>query len=100
MSARNTDVRRWRTILDCVLIVLILLFAGARYLNVQARSQAQTSSPVLANHPLPATGLSVQSDSPPSIPELDSNGWAAVFAAENAALTLPIYFNDLPFVVH
>ena len=100
MSARTTLTRHWRAILDCLLIVLIILVAGAGHLPVQAgtaaQAQAQQSQ---AGYALAATGLSLENTQAPAAPQLDNNTLAGIIAAENAALTEAIFFNDLPFVV-
>jgi len=100
MNSRTILTRRWRAILDCILILLILLVASAKYLNAQASSAAQASpQQFLAIAPLPADGLDLQSTQTPALPELDNKILAQIIAAENAALTLPLYLSELPFLV-
>jgi ABC-type enterobactin transport system permease subunit len=100
MNARTTLIRHWRAILDCLLIVLIILVAGAAHLPVQAgpAMQGQTLQ-IQAGDALAATGLSLENTQAPAAPQLDNNTLAGIIAAENAALTEAIFFNDLPFVV-
>jgi hypothetical protein len=100
MSARTTLTRHWRAILDCLLIVLIILVAGAGHLPVQAGTAAQAQAQQSSTGDLmTATGLGLEDAQPPAAPQLDNNTLAGIIAAENAALTEAIFFNDLPFVV-
>jgi len=100
MSARIILTRHWRAILDCLLIVLVILAAGVAHLPVQAGSAAQDQAQQSqAGDLLAEAGLGLEDSQPPAAPQLDNNILAGIIAAENAALTEAIFFNDLPFVV-
>lgn len=101
MSANPLPYRRLRIILDCALVVLVILIAGANYLSGQARPEAGS----VAGETLIADGRRLSDAGLPSaqlapdLPVLDNNTLAAMIAAENAALTPPIHFTDLPLVI-
>jgi hypothetical protein len=102
MSANPSPYRRVRVILDCILVVLVILIAGANFLSGQARPEPNLTKPggLVSSGP-PLSRLDLESPPPaPASPALDNNTLAAVIAAENAALTPPIHFLDLPLVVH
>lgn len=102
MNASPSSYRRLRIILDCTLVILVILLAGANFLSGQARADAHLTEPgTLVSSGPPLSGPGTESI-PPGLasPALDNNALAAVIAAENAALTPPIHFIDLPLVVH
>jgi hypothetical protein len=85
MNRKPTFRRGLRLFLDCMVIALILLIASPARLPGM-RSTAHAASP--------ATRLA----SP--LAPLDSITAAGLMAAEDAALTEPIFFVDLPITVH
>jgi hypothetical protein len=104
MNAVDSPSRRLRTLLDCLLILLLILVLSAQdqlvlgqvrqplSAGAQAADSSLFPSPALvdqglANEPQPA-GQAPQ----------DNNTLAAMIAAENAALTLPQYLVGLPVV--
>lgn len=101
MSPNPLPYRRLRIILDCVLVVLVILIAGANYLSGQASPEAASAAgEALVARGLPLSEADLPSDQPePAMSMLDNNTLAAMIAAENAALTPPIHFTDLPLVL-
>jgi hypothetical protein len=110
MNAQTMRFRRFRLILDCILITLFLLLASAKALHVQAGSrltglhpQASAGEAFLAG-PLTLSNVDLANPGPASVQPapgravLDNNTLAAMIAAENAALTPPIHFVDLPVI--
>lgn len=101
MSANRSPNHRFRIILDCTLVLLVILIAGANFLSGQARPEADSAAQqaqVSAAPPLSGAGLENALPAPASA-ALDNNTLAAMIAAENAALTPPILFTDLPLVI-
>ena len=105
MTTNGIPFRRLRMMLDCTLIFLLILIVIANYLPVQAKTRYQPFAPdainaeaiTLSNHGAENLGLaSVNPSHDLVLP--DNNLLAAMIAAENAALTLPQYFIDLPMI--
>jgi hypothetical protein len=88
----STAVHRLRWILDLVLILLFLLVCLGETPPVLARIESrgpELAAPIaFSNQELPV-GLIA----------LDPNAQAALIAAENSALTEPIFWVDLPLIV-
>jgi hypothetical protein len=101
MSANRSPNHRFRIILDCALVLLVILIAGANYLSGQARSEAGSAAgEALVSAASPLSDADLATAQPvPALPALDNNTLAAMIAAENAALTPPILFTDLPLVI-
>ncbi len=101
MSEHKILSQRWRAIFDCTLIALIILMAAANHLPAQARPEPQASTKAtLAADPMTLTDLNLaSSQATPALPELDNNTLAAMIAAENAALTLPLHLVDIPLII-
>ncbi len=101
MTARAFPSRRFRTILDCSLVLLLILISlpGERPIQARARSQplprdAYALEPSGPSNRNPASQAPASSDPPAELAPQDDNQLAAMIAAENAALTLvniPIY---------
>ncbi len=96
---------RLRTLLDCCLVLLLILLITAQGQPVQAQTRLQPlAAGGLATGPLPAPQtaaaiLGLPGESPSSgLTSLDNNTLAALIAAENAALTLPQYWINLPVI--
>ena len=105
MKPRTIELRRWRIILDCVLVLLVVLLAVAGYRPARAGDDRQAfsvSAPVADSTALrdsqSATARASSVNPSPDQPLLDNNTLAEIIAAENAALTLPQYLVDLPMV--
>ncbi len=99
-SARARGVRKFRRILDAILILLVLMIVAGTPTLARAGSGQRTdfSAPAAVGHS-PVAGVAVNSTNPhPVLAPLDDNTLAAVIAAENSALTPPIYFVDLPLI--
>ncbi len=91
MSTQPALRGKLRTILDCVLVFLLILVASANHLAA-ARDVLATEAMTLATSDQVGTNPGVDQ------PMVDNNALAGMIAAENAALTLPIHFVDLPLV--
>ncbi len=101
MTTRAFLNRRFRTILDCSLVLLLILISLPSERPIQARTRSQP--PPRDAYTLESTGPSnrnpaiqapASSDPPLELAPQDDNQLAAMIAAENAALTLvniPIY---------
>ena len=102
MRANRSSHRRLRVILDCTLVILVILLGCANFLSGQASADAHlTGLGTLVSSGPSLSSPGTESIPPgPASPALDNNALAAVIAAENAALTPPIHFIDLPLVVH
>jgi hypothetical protein len=99
MIDRAYPKRRFRTILDCSLVLLLILAAIPGERRSQARAGAQ---------PLPREGYALESTNPSANQEparnapseelapQDDNLLAAMIAAENAALTMLNTVIDVP----
>jgi hypothetical protein len=114
MKTHSPAARRWRAILDGLLILLLVLVLTAR--DEGAQAQARERAPVRYEAPASqalgsegATGpmaaelsleevAPVQPEALPAPAALDNNTLAAMIAAENAALTEQQYWLDLPLV--
>jgi hypothetical protein len=98
MSAHGFTRRRWRLLLDCVLITLALLSAAVHFLPVAAKPDPRQSAGMAAvTAPADPGDLDgVVSSSTASETPLDNELLAAMIAAENATLTGANYFLDLP----
>jgi hypothetical protein len=101
MSTNPSPYRRIRLILDCALVLLVILMAGAIFLPGQAGYVANYATrDALASAGLPFSNQGMASaQSAQALPDLDNNTLAAMIAAENAALTPPIHFIELPLLV-
>jgi hypothetical protein len=91
---------RLRRVLDCLLILLVLLIVAGDPLTARAGSVASGGGVIPAAVRTAAFGgtangalNSERVGAPP-----DGNTLAAVIAAENSALTPPLYFVDLPLI--
>lgn len=101
MNTQPLPFRRLRTIFDCVLVTLLILFVVTKYLPVQARSEPRPpAAQVMAagrgalSDPIPASANAARDRA-----LLDATTSAAIIAAENAALTLPYFSLNLPAVI-
>ena len=101
-ETHSNAYRRLRLALDVILILLMILIASGNRLAVRAGSAGHT---VTAGQPAPvgepmmapkAASRNAQS----AATLIDNNTLAEVIAAENAALTPPLYFSDLPLIKH
>jgi hypothetical protein len=112
MIAHALASRRFRAILDCLLILLLALVLSTHDDNARAQAGSRAaagdaigyeSMTLLGNNPVvdsPADHAPANL-SPLTAPAvLDNNTLAAVIAAENAALTPPQYLLDLPLLQH
>lgn len=100
MSTRPLHLRRLRTILDGALIILIILVAATSFLPFHAKPAAQASSQErLAVAPLSLSDMGAENfQLATGAGLLDNNTLAAMIAAENATLTPPQYFVELPLI--
>ncbi len=107
MNAGTIPSPRLRALLDLILAVALVLLLVLTARDSRAQARAQRSLPdaaplAVAPGPLPQTGPPVNSlaAEPPGsgLPSLDANTLAAVIAAENAALMLPMYGTHLPVI--
>ncbi len=96
MNANHNPRRRIRGILDGILVVLLILSAGWSFRQVEAQS-GRPEPPAPAAAPLPADQPAEGPESEQSL--IDTKILAGMIAAENAALTPPLFFVDVPFVV-
>lgn len=102
-AAPSMAYRRVRLVLDCILILLILWVASGNWLAARAEP-ARQAEPVGQSEPINQAGdpgtAPADAARQPSSAQVDNNTLAAVIAAENAALTPPIYFTDMPLISH
>lgn len=99
MSANRFTFQRLRIILDCTLVVLLILLVSAGYLTAQARSRVSAPAADSLSSGPPLTSDDLAGAQPAAASSaLDDDTLAAVIAAENAALTPPSYFTELPLV--
>lgn len=100
MSTQPALRGKLRTILDCVLVFLLILVASANHLAAQAKTgQQPAASDVLVTQTMTlSAGDLIGANPGVNQPLADNNTLAGMIAAENAALTLPIHFIDLPLV--
>ena len=106
MKSRPLAIRRWRAILDGLLILLLALALSGR----DGRAQAQVRYPASPGKAAGLETVSLPGDlaqeaagmpgAAPAAVELDNNTLAAMIAAENATLALPQFSLDLPLVQH
>ncbi len=90
-----------RAVLDCVLVLTLLIIVAGPRLASGSRSKAQTGHAVLPNR---QSGFQAIVPARPVVGQprtllVDNDILAAMIAAENSALTPPIYFNDLPLII-
>lgn len=92
-SARSTAYRRLRLALDVFLILLVIWVAlGFRPAGLAAQNGAMLPA-------AEASGLDTQAGTAAAPVVVDDETLAAMIAAENGALTPPIYFNELPVIL-
>ena len=99
--------RRFRTILDCCLILALILLLSAEDFPAQAKTSNQhytkdaivTEMMILSNDS-PATDILTGVNPSLDLAQLDDNTLAAMIAAENAALTASQYLLSLPVILH
>ena len=99
-SAESKSHRKLLRVMDCMLILLVLLIVIGDPSITRADSELPGGISVPANGGSAlAAGSPVNSlNTMPVVAPLDDNTLAAVIAAENSALTPPIYFVDLPLI--
>jgi hypothetical protein len=87
-------------VLDTILILLIILIASNQRMMVRAVIDQQSSTDSWVTVASGVGGASVSKYVQPTPALLDDQTLAAMIAAENAALTPPLYFDTLPLIVH
>ena len=106
MKTTPIPLRRFRTILDGCLIIFVMLLLIANVHQVLAGGASLSSNPGIPV--VQSTAISIRghtdkdlvgSDPVPNLMVLDNNTLAAMFAAENSALTSPQYLSDLPLII-
>ncbi|HSB65421.1 MAG TPA: hypothetical protein VLD65_02525 [Anaerolineales bacterium] len=107
MKAKGIKLHRIRWILDGLLLVAVILVVIARIQPTQAHAETQSSPQVIlaessqafTDQPQVSGMDDVTQAITTSIP-LDDITLAALMAAENAALTPPLYLTGLPIISH
>jgi hypothetical protein len=96
MTIKASSTRRFRTILDCSLILLLILIALTSERPIQAKVGFQpmpgntyVDIPSNLARPNALKPGPVNADHPAELAPQDDNTLAAMIAAENAALNLP-----------
>jgi hypothetical protein len=100
MQSSAPAYRRLQLVLDCILILLLMLIASGNRLAVRAEPNQQAAPAAMDLGMNPVAPDSSPVDAQPAPALLDDNTLAAMIAAENAALTPPLYFSDLPLIHH
>ena len=100
MSGKTLKPVQPRLILDCCLLISLVLLAIANHLPAQAKIESFPSFPesLMVDPVNNGTHRPERANPLPALYLLDNNTLAAMIAAENASLTLPIYLIDLPLV--
>jgi hypothetical protein len=95
-----TTYRKLRVVLDCILILLVILVASGNRLAARAELDRQNPSLSRVGVVDQAEEMSSPTGEQPAPALIDNNTLAAIIAAENAALTPPLYFSTLPLIAH
>jgi hypothetical protein len=98
MSVHPSPCRGRRIAFECAVVALAVLIAT--FVAGQAGSGARSAArELLVSDAPPLAGPGAVGAPPSSVSAaLDDNTLAAMIAAENAALSLPVYFVDLPVI--
>jgi hypothetical protein len=84
------SIQHWlRLAVDCILVVLLVLALLVLVVNAQPQSAQPGLDADTLTSPQPASAQA----------QLDNNTLAAMIAAENGALTLPVFFASLPLTL-
>ena len=97
MNADTFPSRRFRTLLDCLLVLILLLLIGAQ----GPRASGQGAAGVIKDQPAPMAAIEALPGAlsqAANLPTADNKTMASVFAAEMSALTLPEYMLSLPLL--
>lgn len=90
--------RRVRLLLDAILILLVILIASGNRLPARAGTSSQAA--LVGQSGPSGAPMTASANAQPASVLIDNATLAAVIAAENAALTPPLYFSDLPLIRH